>query len=381
MDSPSFIPLAIPDLRGREREYLCQCVDDNWVSSAGPFVTEMETRMADVAGRSKAVATANGTMAILLALLGLGIGRGDLVVVPDWTFAATANAVYHAGATPYFVDVSPDSWMLDPEAVERVLSESGSKIAAIIAVDALGLPADYEKLLAVAGDIPVLADAAGAIGGRYKSRPAGAFGTCATFSFNGNKTVTAGGGGMVVTDDAVLAERIRHLSTQARVGEEYEHDAVGLNCRMTNVNAAIGCAQLERLDEMISAKRAIAARYDELVMSCDAIEMMPRVADSESSCWLYSIKLPSEDAARSLLNICQERRIQARTFWRSLSQQQPYRDAPATPVPTSRSLSGTVVSLPCSSHLSQSEQSRVLDALGDWMGRHAKQKVSELNPS
>ncbi len=361
------IPLTVPDLRGREMAYLRECVDDNWVSSAGPFVTEMETRMAEVAGRRFAVATANGTMAIQLSLLGLGIGPGDYVIVPDWTFAATANAVYHAGATPYFVDVDRDSWTLDPVQVERLLSDTQRKIAAIIAVDALGQTADYDRICAAAGDIPVISDAAGAIGARYKAHPAGGLGTCATFSFNGNKTVTAGGGGMVVTDDEALGTQIRHLSTQARVGQEYEHDAIGLNCRMTNVNAAIGCAQLERLGEMVAAKRAIAKRYDECVASYSAIETMPRMPWAESSYWLYSLKLKDSNAAQSLLKCFTEHRIQARTFWRSLSQQPPYRDAPATSIEVSRSLSGTIISLPCSSQLSDGEQSRVLDALTTWM--------------
>jgi perosamine synthetase len=380
MIKPKMIPLAVPDLRGREREYLCQCVDDNWVSSAGPFVTEMEARMAEVAGRRHAVATSNGTLAIQLALHGMGVGPGDHVIVPDWTFAATANAVYHAGATPYFVDVDPKSWTLDSAQVERVLSETGHKVAAIVVVDSLGHPADYDRLCAVAGEIPILSDAAAAIGARYKSRPAGTYGACAAFSFNGNKTVTAGGGGMIVTDDSELASLIRHLSTQARVGEEYEHSAVGTNCRMTNVNAAIGCAQLERLDEMVAAKRAIARRYDDFIATCNDIEPMPRMSWAESSCWLYSIKLHDSAAAQSLLSSFKQRNVQARTFWRSLSQQTPYRDAPAGPNSVSRSLSGTVISLPCSSQLSARDQTRVLDTLEEWVEARTKHEASELNP-
>lgn len=358
------IPLAVPDLRGRERDYLRQCVDDNWVSSAGPFVVEMEERMAVVAGRRHAVATANGTMAIQLALEALGIGPGDCVVVPDWTFAATANAVYHAGATPYFVDIEPDGWTLDPVLLERVLSET--EIAAVVAVDTLGHCADYDRIRAVAGDIPVISDAAGAIGARYKDRSAGSSGLCATFSFNGNKTVTAGGGGMVVSDDTALADRIRHLSTQARMGREYEHDAIGHNGRMTNLNAAVGCAQLERLDEMVTAKRAIAARYDAAIAGRRDIAPMPRPAWTQGSCWLYSVRLRKKAAAQSLIDHLAARRIQARSFWRSLLQQSPYRDAASALSGVSESLSGTVVSLPCSSHLGTVEQDRVIEALAAW---------------
>lgn len=377
MNEPSFIPLAIPDLRGRERDYLCQCVDDNWVSSAGPFVVEIEQRMAAVAGRRHGVATANGTVAIQLALEALGVGRGDHVVVPDWTFAATVNAVYHAGATPCFVDIEPAGWTLDPAALERVLAKT--RIAAIIVVDTLGHCADYDRIGAVAGDVPVISDAAGAIGARFKDRPAGASGRCATFSFNGNKTVTCGGGGMVVTDDEKLANRIRHISTQARVGQEYEHDAIGHNGRMTNLNAAVGCAQLERLEEMVAAKRAIAARYDEAIAGRNDIAPMPRPAWTESSCWLYSVRLESETAARSLIDHLAAQRIQARTFWRSLSRQEPYQDAPAELTGMSESLSGSIVSLPCSSHLGLAEQDRVIAALAAW--QPAEEMENELNPS
>ena len=379
MTDTAFIPLAVPDLRGRERDYLCQCVDDNWVSSAGPFVVEFEQRMAAVSGRRHAVATVNGTLALQLALDALGIGRGDYVAVPDWTFAATANAVYHAGATPYFIDVEPESWTLDPVLLARVVADAPQRIAAIIAVDTLGHCADYDRICAAAGDIPIIADAAGAIGARYKGCPAGVSGHCATFSFNGNKTVTAGGGGMVVTDDGDLADRIRHLSTQARVGQEYQHDTIGHNARMTNLNAAVGCAQIERLEEMVAAKRSIAARYDGAIAGHDDMTPMPRPAWTESACWLYSLRLRDVRSAQSLVDHLVAHRIQARTFWRSLSRQAPYGDAPVALNGVSESLSGTVVSLPCSSHLTESEQECVIGALGTW--QLVEQKESEFTSS
>ncbi|MDP6390068.1 MAG: aminotransferase class I/II-fold pyridoxal phosphate-dependent enzyme [Alphaproteobacteria bacterium] len=368
MAKPAWIPLSVPDLRGREAEYLAQCVADNWVSSAGPFVTELEVRMASLAGRDHAVATVNGTTALHLALIAAGVGRGDRVIVPDWTFGASTNAIYHAGGEPYFVDVTLESWTLDPELVADVVADRDNRVRAVIAVHALGHPADMEAIRTVAGDLPVIEDAAGAIGATYKGRRAGGLGDFGVFSFNGNKTVTAGGGGMVLTDDETSAKRIRHLSTQARPGSTYVHDAIGFNYRMTNLNAAVGLAQLERLDDMVAARRRIAARYDDAITGRDDVAAMPRTAWAESSCWLYSLKTASATDAGSLIDEFAKARIEARTFWESLAGQAPYRSAPSRLTGISESLSGTVVSLPCSSHLTGAEQDRVVAALAAWRG-------------
>jgi dTDP-4-amino-4,6-dideoxygalactose transaminase len=365
------IPLAVPDLRGNEAKYLAQCVADNWVSSVGPFVTEMERRMATLAGRRHAVATVNGTAALHLALLALGVGRGDLVAVPDWTFAATANAVVHAGATPLFIDVTRTSWTLDPELLDRALAQYGGRVKAVVAVHALGHPADMDAVLEVAGrhNVPVLEDAAGAIGASYKTRPVGAFGAAAIFSFNGNKVATAGGGGMIVTDDESVAHAARHLSTQARPGAAYVHDAVGFNYRMTNLNAAVGLAQLERLDDMVAAKRRIANRYAAAIGGRDDMSFMPRQSWAESSAWLSSVLVARADDAAALVDHLARHSIEARVFWRALSAQAPYRDFPSRLSSVAESLSGRVVSLPCSSALAERDLARVLEALADWRGQ------------
>ena len=362
------ILLSVPDLRGAEAEYLARCVADNWVSSAGPFVVDFESRMAAVAGREHGVAAVNGTTALQLLLEEFDVSGDGLVVVPDWTFAATANAVIHAGGRPLFVDISQESWTLDPVALAQAFSRYGDRIRAVVAVHTLGHPADMDAIRDVcdASGVPVLEDSAGAIGAQYKSRPAGSLGAAAIFSFNGNKTVTAGGGGMIVTDDAAVAQRVRHASTQARVGSEYLHDAVGHNFRMTNVNAAIGVAQLERLNEMLSTKRLIASRYDAAVQSMDGVVSMPRLPWAESSCWLYSVLLRSEDEAQRLVAEMGVKEIQARTFWRSLSVQTPYSAYESVLRGVSQSLSGRVVSLPCSSSLTDEQQVKVLSALEDW---------------
>lgn len=364
------IGLAEPDLRGREAEYLARCVADNWVSSAGHYVGEFERRVADAAGCANGVAIVNGTAALQLALLAAGIQPGDHVVVPDYTFAATANSIIHAGAIPYFVDVTADTWTLDPDLVAEALARKAPRIAAVIPVHTLGHPADMDRLKAVcsAAGVPIVEDAAGAIGAAYKSRPVGSLGDAAMFSFNGNKTVTAGGGGMIVTDRSDWAQRAKALSQQARSGARYRYDAVGFNYRLTNVNAAIGLAQMERLENMLSAKRAIAARYDETLTGRNDLRPMPRASWATSGCWLYSVLCGSRAAADSLVAALAAHNIEARHFWESLSPQGPYRDAPKLLSGVAARLSGHVVSLPCSSSLAVADQARVIETLAVWRG-------------
>ena len=339
------------------------------MSSAGPEVAAFEAAVAAVTGRAHAVAVINGTAALHLALLAAGVRPGDRVIVPDWTFAASVNAVAHAGAVPYLVDVSAGDWALDPELVAAVLARDIG-IKAVIGVDPLGHAADMDALdeIAVRHGVALIEDAAGAMGGSYRGRPCGSLGNHSVFSFNGNKTVTAGGGGMVLTDDGVAARFVRHVSTQARPTREYTHDAIGFNYRMTNLNAAVGLAQIERLGEMVAAKRAIAARYDAAITGRGDIRPMPRPAHSQSSCWLYSIRLASEDDAQSLAGAMERAGIEARTFWRSLAAQAPWRDAPRRLRGVSAALSGTVVSLPSSSGLRFADQDRVIEALEGWRG-------------
>lgn len=371
----SRIPLSVPDLRGREAELLAACVRDNWVSSAGPFVPEFEGKIAALAGRPHAVAACNGTAALELLLTAAGIGRGARVVVPDYTFAATANAVLHAGATPLFVDVSAESWTLDPALVAEALADRTQPVAAVIAVHTLGHPADMDALAAVCAEagVPLIEDAAGAIGALYKNRPAGGLGDAAMFSFNGNKTVTAGGGGMIVTDRVDWADRARALSTQARSGNRYRYHAAGRNYRMTNVNAAIGLAQLERLPEMLAAKRRIAAGYDAALAGRDDLKPMPRRAWAESGCWLYSVLCADAGDADDLVVAMNAARIEARHFWEMLSDQAPYADAPRRLSGVAARLSGAVVSLPCSSSLGAGEQERVIAVLARWRGRRLQE--------
>lgn len=364
-----WVPLSVPDLGEFEADAVARVVRENWVSSAGPQVVELERKVADLAQRKFGVAAVNGTAALHMALMGLGIGAGDAVVVPDWTFAATANCVAQAGAKPLFVDVSASDWALDPDLVDQALAGEIT-VKAVIAVDPLGHSADFERLGQICKryGIPLIEDAAAAIGAFYRGRPCGSFGLASTFSFNGNKSVTAGGGGMLVTDSEALAERVRHVSSTARMGQSYEHDVVGWNYRMPNLNAALALAQLSRLEQLISNKIRIAATYDRAIAGRNDLSPMPRPQHSKSSCWLYNVRVATEGDADSLVLALRSARIEARIFWRSLSRQRAWAPSKSIVSGVSQCLSGTVVSLPCSSSLSVPQQQRVLDVVQSWRG-------------
>lgn len=364
------IPVAVPDLRGNELAYLTKCIEDNWVSSVGPFVREMEKRIATLTGCRYGIATVNGTTGIQLALSALGIGAGDHVLVPDWTFCASANAIFHAGAQPYFVDISRESWTIDDRLVSSIINESKIRISAVIVVHALGHPANLGPLKAVCQDanVKLIEDAAGALGATYKGNPVGSFGDCAVFSFNGNKTITAGGGGMVVTNNTSLANKMSQLSSQARKTSEYKYEDVGFNFRMTNLNAAVGLAQLERLDEMLVAKRTIAESYDLAIAGRSDIMAMPRCGWAESSKWLYAVLCSSKNDATSLVSHLKTYSIESNIFWLSLSGQPPYANCMNTLNGVSEDISNRVVILPCSSSLSSEDQIRVITSLREWRG-------------
>jgi len=364
------IPLSIPDLGGKEAEYLLQCVRDNWVSSAGPFISQFEQKIAEWCGRKYAVATVNGTTALHLALVGAGARRDTLVAVPDWTFAASVNAVCHSGAEPLLVDVSKETWGLDADMLRKALHDADKPVSAVLAVDPLGYSCDMDTLSKVCSEfgIPLIEDAAGALGAYYRGQPAGSVGDMAIFSFNGNKVVTAGGGGMIVTDDRQVADRMRSLAAQARQGQSYVHTEVGFNYRMTNLNAAVGMAQFERLDEMVGCRRAIAAIYDAAFSKRDDIRLIPQPQWSEGNAWLYSVRCASQSDAISLVEHLKARGIEARVFWQALSIQPAYKEMRRCLNGISHQLSGTLVSLPSSSNLTNIDQERVLAAMNEWRG-------------
>jgi len=378
------IPICTPDLRGNEARYLQECVESTFVSSIGPFVTRFESELADATGSGRAVAVSSGTTALHAALTACGVGRDDLVILPSFTFIASANAIAHCGAVPWLLDIDPDSWTLDSRLLARTLAaeaehtngavhhrSSGRRIAALLPVYTLGTPADMDTMSEIAREwsLPVVADAAAAIGATYKGRSIGRLGaTLSCLSFNGNKTVTAGGGGAVIGDDGALTDLVRHLTTTARVGRDYDHDRVGFNYRMTNLSAAVGCAQLERAAEMVAAKRRIADRYDAALAGRHGLASFPRPDWADGSRWFSGIVAEDAVTAEALRSYLAANDIEARSFWKPMHLQRPFMASPQTPQPMADSLWRRIVTLPCSSHLTEAEQEHVIAAIGEFFG-------------
>lgn len=374
------IQLAIPDLSGNEARYLQECIDSGFVSSVGPFVNRLEEQMVLATGAKCGVATSSGTTGLHLALTASGIGSGDLVILPSFTFIASANAISHCGAVPWLFDITEESWTLDPELLGEILGRetrrseegvihipSGRKVAAIMPVFTMGMPADMAKIREVAShyNIPVIADAAAAIGAEYNGHNIGGLADILVFSFNGNKTVTAGGGGMLVGNDTKLIELARHLSTTARRGPDYDHDRVGFNYRMTNIQAAVGCAQMERLEEFVAAKRRIDMTYRMRLRTIPGISFFPDPVWAKSACWFTGITI-DQSCHKSIRELCsqlQEKKIGARTFWKPVHFQKPYALAPKTEMNVSEKIWDKILTLPCSTNLSEIEQETVVNAL------------------
>lgn len=371
------IPLAIPNLAGNEAKYLQECVETNFVSTVGPFVSRFENMVASSSGARHAVATSAGTTGLHAALVALGVGRDDLVVIPSFTFIATANAVSHAGATPWLFDVTADSWTLDgAQLADRLSAEtardangslvhrpSGRRVAAIIAVYTFGTPADMDVLRDVADrfSLPLLADAAAGLGSRYKGREVASLGADLTvFSFNGNKTITAGGGGVVAGDNDALIARVRHLTTTARVGANYDHDVVGFNYRMTNLQAAVGCAQMEMLDAFVATKRRIRHTYDREFATFSS--PFPEPSWSESSCWFSGFVVEPATATRVRTEL-QSVGVDARPTWKPMHLQLPYANVPRESVTVSDSIWERIVTLPCSTGITDDELGAVVRAV------------------
>lgn len=371
------IPLCVPDLTGNEASYLQECITSTFVSSVGPFVTRLEQMLSQSTGAGHAFATSAGTTGLHLALVAAGVRPGDLVCMPSFTFIASANAISHCGATPWLFDISPESWTLDPALLAATLAAeternrdglihkaSGRRVSAVLPVHTLGLPADMDAIVAIARDyrLRVVADGAAALGATYKGRPVGRLGADFTvLSFNGNKTVTTGGGGAVLGDDAEAMALVRHLGSTARVSPDYTHDRVGYNYRMTNIEAAIGCAQMERLDRFVAAKRRIAAAYDQAFAGLRGVAAFPRPEWAQSACWFAGLLLgedaPGGGEVRQRLRAAN---IEARSFWKPMHLQPPYVAAPATPQPVAGDLWQRVITLPCSTNLSEGDLAHVI---------------------
>ncbi len=377
------IPLSTPHLSGNEWQYVKECLDSGWVSSAGAFVGRFEAAVADFTGAKHAVACMNGTAALHLSLRLLGVEAGDYVILPNLTFVASANAISYTGAQPLLVDVDPASWQLDLDLLEDflglnsivnekdelVLKRDGRRVRAIMPVHVLGNMGDMERLLFIARryHLEVVEDATEALGSAFNGQSAGAFGRLGAFSFNGNKIITTGGGGMIVTDEEELAQRARHLSTQAKTSpDEYIHDEVGYNYRLVNILAAVGLAQMEQLPQFLERKKAIDAYYRERLAGVGDIEFQAVPGGAAPNCWLFTFRTAQ---MRPLLQYLNGHGVQSRPFWMPMNRLPMYgQGLYIRREDHSGKLYESCLSIPSSSNLTDGEVEEVADRVRAFFG-------------
>lgn len=358
-----FIPVAEPVLAGNEKKYVNQCLESGWISGSGSYVEAFEKGFADFCGVDHAVSIVNGTAALHVALLALGIGHGDEVIVPDLTFIASANAVTYCGAQPVFADVDAATWTLDSHDAAAKIS---ARTKAIMPVHLYGHPANMTPILELAKehDLRIIEDAAEAHGAEYKGQRVGSIGDIAAFSFFGNKVVTTGEGGMITTNDEKLAARARLLKGQGMNPERrYHFPIVGYNYRMTNLQAAIGVAQMERIDWFIERRREVAAWYDNALKNLP-VTTMTEASWAKSVYWLYSICVPEGIDRDLLMARLLDKGIETRPFFYPTHLQPPYlRAAEGQTFPVTTKLGAQGLSLPSSARLSKEEVAYIADAL------------------
>jgi perosamine synthetase len=358
------IPVSAPDLSEREEEYVLDCLRSTWISSTGEYIGRFEQRFAELVGSKHALACNTGTAALHLALLGAGIGPGDEVIVPTLTYIASANAVRYCGADVRFADSLPDTWNIDPRHVERLI---GPRTKAIVAVHLFGEPADLEPLakLAEANGISLVEDAAEAHGGTYHGRGLGSIGEVGTFSFYGNKIVTTGEGGMVVTDDDDMASRMLQLRGQGQDFERrYWFPVVGFNYRMTNVAAAIGVAQLETFAEKIARRKEVADRYRSN-LAATAIAFQAQTEGGVAANWMVAVTLPVSDAEERdrVAKRLDENGVETRPFFYPIHTLPPYAESTKVSLPVAEDVAARGLCLPTSSVLSNDDVDRVCELL------------------
>ncbi len=365
-------PLSLhePEFAGHEWDYVRECLDTGWVSSVGAYVDRFERDLAQFTGATHAVATSNGTSALHLCLLLAGVKAGDEVLVPTLTFVATANAVSYVGARPHFVDSEAVSLGIDASLLDEHLHkvaqvvdgvclnrQTGAAIRALVVMHVFGHPCDLDALDALARrwHLVLIEDAAESLGSSYHGRHTGNVGRLAALSFNGNKVVTTGGGGAVLTNDATLARRAKHLSTTARTAHRWNflHDEVGYNYRLPNINAALGCAQLEQLPEMLRRKRALAARYASAFDGIAGVRFLVEPPGTTSNYWLNAIVLDdgSEPQRDDLLKALNDAGFGSRPVWTLMHRLPMFESCPRMPLTTATRLEASVINLPSSARL------------------------------
>lgn len=358
------VPLHAPRFVGNEKKYLAECVDTTFVSYVGKFVTDFEEHIRRLTGSKYAAAMVNGTAALHMTLIAAGVKPGDEVITQALTFAATAAGICHAQAEPVFIDVDTDTFGMSPEALASFLStyaradgdrvinkKTGRRIAAVVPMHTFGHPVKIDAIAAICKqyNLMLIEDAAESLGSYYKGKHTGTFGDAAILSFNGNKPVTTGGGGMVISNNEAIVERARHLSTTAKRKHPWEffHDAVGYNLRMPNVNAALGCAQMEYFDKILANKRAAAERYKDFFESID-VEFFTEPEHAQSNYWLNVILLNSRAERDSFLEFSNSNGVQTRPVWRLLPTLPPYEKCLCVDIPVARMLEDRIVNIPSS---------------------------------
>jgi len=359
-----FIPLHEPRFIGNEKKYLNECIDSTFVSSVGAFVDLFEKKMSEITGAKHCIAVVNGANALHLSLLLAGVKKDDEVLTQPLTFIATANAISYCNATPHFVDVDKETLGLSPSKLAIYLKEiaelkngncynkiTGKRISACVPMHTFGLPLYIDELITICSEynIPVVEDAAESLGSRYKNKHTGTFGLLGIFSFNGNKIVTAGGGGCIVTNDITIAQKAKHLSTQAKIPHkwDYNHDAIGYNYRMPNLNAALACAQLEQLGSFIEKKRELAHKYH-LLLKSQNIGFIHEQKNATSNYWLNNVVLKDKSERDEFLKLTNENGVITRPIWTLMNKLEMFKDCPKSDLSNALWLEERVVNIPSS---------------------------------
>jgi pyridoxal phosphate-dependent aminotransferase EpsN len=366
------IYLSPPDIRGDELEMLASAVEGGWIAPAGPDLAAFEHELGCRVGVANAVALSSGTAALHLALHALDVGAGDDVIVPSMTFVASANVVTYVGARPVFIDSESTTWNMSPMLLEEELEQRarlGRLPKAVVVVDLYGQCASYSEIEPICGryDIPLVEDAAEALGATHFGRPAGSFGSVAAFSFNGNKIITTSGGGMLVSTEPTLVERARHLSTQAKEpAPHYEHVEIGFNYRLSNLLAALGRSQLKTLDDRVARRRAIFDSYVDLLDTVPGVSFLAEAPGNTSTRWLTCCTLEPDTAPVTSTQLREQLEgldIESRPTWKPMHLQPLFRDAPSRIDGTSQRIFESSICLPSGSGMNDKQLERVLDAV------------------
>ncbi len=364
------VALHEPSFCGKEWDYVKECLDTGWVSSVGKFVDLFEERLAEYTGAKHAISAVNGTVALQVCCRLVGVEAGDEVLLPALTFIATANAVHHSGGIPHFVDCDKITLGIDPEALRAYLKDiaelrgegcfnkkTGRRIRALIAVHIYGHPVDLDALAETCSDfrLELIEDAAESLGSKYKGRHTGNHGKVASLSFNGNKIVTTGGGGAILTNDPELGEQAKHLSTTAKKKHPWKffHDQIGYNFRLPNLNAALGCAQLEQMDQFVSKKRALAQRYESAFRGLAGVKFFKEPSFAQSNYWLNAFLFDSPDTHQrdAFLEFAHQYGLMMRPAWILMHRLPMYQSCPRADLSVSEDLEKRLINLPSSSQL------------------------------